>query len=489
MIGGLASTLIVAAVFLFWPHPPRIQALAVLPFANLSGDPEQDLFAEGMTGELIFELSRLVPRVVSRQTAMNYRDSDKSLPEIARELNVDAVVESSLLKMGNHIKASVRLVNADNEETLWAETYERRIADVLGLYGQMTRDIAHAINLKLTAQEENQFEMAAIVDPEVYENYLKGRYWLWRTNKYDDFMKSAGYFQKACDLDSTFAPAQAGLATLYSTLFANFDKPEEQFCTKAREAAERALTLDENSPESHAAMANVYLNLDLDWEAAEREWARISPVDRIDSGYIFFLCLSGRFDEAIDWSRRFYEKEPTSLGRIHYHAMSYMYARRFDEAVPIYKNLLELDSNHTWGNFGLSVCYRELGRYPEADSLLAKGGFKISSVDYLIMGELEKVSENIENLLKRMNDSGKTGPAYRVSLLYAGLGQTKEALHWLEIASRDWPRDLLWVNTDPEFDYLRSDPEFISCIRRVGFTDDMVEISRKLTTDHPMNGT
>ena len=220
MIGLLAAVLLVAAALIYWPRPQPIRSVAVLPVKNLTGDSEQEFRSTGMTDGLIFALSSLEarPRVISRQTIMQYRDSELSLPEIARKLGVDAVVESSLLEVGKRIKASIKLIESETEATLWADTYEEPLDHIMGLYGQVTRDIARAMDLGLSAKDREHLESAAVVDPSVYEAYLKGRFWLGKDKDLDHAAKSVAFFEEAIALDPNFAPAWAGLAQIHSNL-------------------------------------------------------------------------------------------------------------------------------------------------------------------------------------------------------------------------------------------------------------------------------
>jgi len=479
--GTLVAALLAIVVILSWPHPHQIQALAVLPFANLSGDAEQEIYAAGMTDALIFQLSGLVPRVVSRQTVMNYRDSDKTLPEIARELNVDAVVESSLLKMDGRIKASVRLVKADDEVTLWAETYERPIDNILAMYGQVTRDIARAINLELSADEEEKLFAATVVDPAAYEAYLKGRYWLGKDKNPDNAMKSVSFFEKSISLDPKFAPAYAGLASIQTTLFVLTGRTEKQHPRLAREAATKALDLDPDSAEAHSAMAAVHMLVDLDWEAAEREWSLIPDREREHKiGYPEFLCFSGRFEEAIDWSRKAHEKEPMSPDRIGSLAMSLRFARRYTEALPVYENLLEFYPDEYWGKYGLAVCLERTGRHQEAEEVFP--GSPTSS-DMLIMGDRQRVQGVVEELLRIVDETGTRDKAFHLSRHYAWLGDKDQALTWLTVASEEYPGDLFCINIMQEFDFLRSNPEFMVCLRQAGFTDKIIAASKAMTRE------
>ncbi len=484
----LAMVLLAVAAVVFWPRSKPIRSLAVLPFANLSGNPEQEYLAEGMTDALIFELSRLtnLPRVISRSTIKNYKDSELTLPEIARELQVDAVVESSLLQTGGTIRASIKLIEAGSEETLWADSYEQTLDNILGLYGMVTRDIAEAIGLELSPGEREKLTTTPEVDPAAYEAYLKGRFWLGKDKKLDHVVKSRVFFEEAIALDPGFAPAQAGLAQIYVTLFVLTEWADHEFAVSAREAAAKALEMDPGSVEGRAAQASVYAVVDGDWAAADREWSKIDLRDRENGGnYPLFLCFSARCDEAVDWSRKLRAKEPMSQDRIKTLGMSLMYARRFEEALPVYEHLLEYYPDAFWGKYGLSVCLERTGRHEEAWEIFPD---TLTSSNYLIMGDRARVLGVIGDLVDRMEESGNRHDAFHLSRHYAWLGDKKQALFWLKIASEESPRTMLITNVVAEFDFLRSEPAFQDCLRRAGFTEGIVADSNAMTSNTIIGG-
>jgi tetratricopeptide (TPR) repeat protein len=390
-------------------------------------------------------------------------------------------VESSILQTGGSIRASIKLIEAGSEETLWADSYEQPLDNILGLYGKVTRDIAGAIDLELSPQEKEKLTTAPEVDPAAYEAYLKGRFWLGKDKEFDHAAKSLAFFEEAIALDPGFAPAQAGLAQIHCNLFVFTGWTNIENATIAREAAARALELDPGSAVCRAAQAGVYMVVDGDWAAAGREWSKIDPRDREKVGdYPLFLCFSARFDEAVEFSRKLLAKEPMSQDRIKTLGMSLMYARRFDEAMPVYEHLLEYYPDHYWGKYGLSVCLERAGRNEEAREVFP--GTPTSS-DFLIMGDRTRILGVIGDLLDRVEESGSRKAAFHLSRHYACLGDKEQALFWLKIASEEFPRSLLITNVVAEFDFLRSEPAFQDCLRMAGFTEEMVAASQALTTN------
>ncbi len=481
--GLLAAVLLAAAALVFWPRSRPIRSVAVLPVQNLTGDSEQEFRSAGMTDGLIFALSSLEarPRVISRQTIIKYRDSELTLPEIARELGVDAVVESSLLEVGDRIKASIKLIESETEETLWADTYEEPLDHIMGLYGQATRDIARAMDLGLSADDREHLESAAVVDPAAYKAYLKGRFWLGKDKDPDHAAKSVAFFEEAIARDPNFAPAWAGLAQIHSNLVVLTGRTGIEHADIARRAARKALELDPGAAISRAALANVFMLIDLDWAAAGNQWEKIPPRDRESvPGYSMFLRCSGRFDQAITWSRKALAAEPMLSERILNLATSLAWGRRYHEAEPVLEHLLEYYPDDFWGQYTLALCLERTGRHEQALAVFPQA---LDSSLFLIMGDRARVEGEIAGMLEEMEETGTTDLAWHLSRHYAWLGNREQALRWLKVASVDHPKDFWIANATAEFDFLRSEPEFMDCLRRAGFTEEMVAASQALASE------
>jgi TolB-like protein/DNA-binding winged helix-turn-helix (wHTH) protein len=283
---------------------PAIRSLAVLPLENLSGDPAEDYFADGMTDALIADLSKISAlRVISRTSAMQYKGTKKRLPQIARELNVDGVVEGSVMRSGNRVRITAQLLQAGTDQHLWAEAYERDLGDVLKLQGEVAQTIAQQVRIQLTPQQKAQFGSALGVSPEAYEAYLRGRYF-WNQRTEEGLGKSVGLFRHAIDIDPNFPLPYAGLADSYLLLGDfGFLAPDEAY-PKAKAEALKALRLDDHLAEGHAALAMVALEYDWDWVNAEREFRlAIEANPSYATGhqwYAEYLTTLGRSEEAIN---------------------------------------------------------------------------------------------------------------------------------------------------------------------------------------------
>jgi TolB-like protein/predicted Ser/Thr protein kinase len=295
-----------------WLRPvttPRIESLAVLPLENLSGDPAQEYFADGMTDALTTEVAQIgAVRVISRTSTMQYKDAKKPLPQIARELNVDAIMEGSVLRSGSKVRVTAQLIQASPEQHLWAKSYESDLRDVLSLQSKVARSVADQIRIKLTEEEESRLRKPPhSVDPEAHDAYLRGRYY-WNSGEPQDLSKARDYFQEAIEKDPLYAPSYAGLADYYSVLpFYTSALPDEVF-PKAKAAVSKALELDDSLAEAHASLAYILTYYDWNWPDAEREFQRALALNPNDATahhrYSRYLSSLGRIDDALSEIRK-----------------------------------------------------------------------------------------------------------------------------------------------------------------------------------------
>jgi TolB-like protein/Tfp pilus assembly protein PilF len=372
---------------------PRFPSLAVLPLENLSHDPEQEYFAEGLTEALTTTLAKIGDlRVVSRTSAMLYKGARKSLREIARELEVDAVVEGSVLRVGRRVRITTQLIDAKSESHLWAESYERDLRNVLALQSEVALAIAREIQVKLTPQEEIKLAQARPVDPEAYEAYLKGRYY-WNRRTKDLFPKSVQYFREAIAKDPGYAEAYAGLADCLSGFGAyGFVAPDEG-CGKAKALALQALEMNRSLAETHTSVAWPTMWYDYDFKAAEREFERAIELNpRYATGHSQFgycLGLMGRFEEAFTELKRAIRLDPTSS--VIQWALGFVYwmARRYDEAIEQLEKTLEFDPGFAWAHGVLGWAYMGKSMYEPAITNAKKGTELLpgSTVLVSILGE------------------------------------------------------------------------------------------------------
>ena len=328
---------------------PRIQSLVVLPLENLSNDPEQEYFADGMTDQLITNLAQISAlKVISRTSAMRYKGTKKSLPEIARELHVDAVVEGAVMWVGGRVRISAQLIEAPTDYHLWAASYERDLRDVLSMQEEVTRAIASEIRVNLSAQEQARLASTRPIDPEAYRLYLKGRYY-WNKRSLEGFQKAIEYFQQATAKDPAYALAYVGLADTY-TYFSFFDVvPPREAMPKAKAAAARALEIDNRLGEAHVSLGYVSYMYDWDWPAAGKHFEQaltLNPAySRAHTFYPFYLSSLGRSEEALAVAKRSLDLDPASPAVNHSLAVQFYFARQFDQAIEQAHKTLELDPN------------------------------------------------------------------------------------------------------------------------------------------------
>ena len=459
-------------------HSSRIESIAVLPLENLSGDPDQEYFADGMTEALIADLARIgALRVVSRRSAMRYKGARQSLPEIARELGVDAIVEGSVLRAGDRVRITAELIEASTDRHLWAERYERDMRDVLAIQSEVAQAIAREVQVKLTLQEEAQISRAPRVDPEAHEAYLKGRH-LWNQRTEESLRRAIEYFQRAIERDPSYAPAHSGLADCYNVLAdSSYIAPEVAF-PQAETAARKALALDDHLAEAHASLAYLLTHWYWDWEASEQGFLRAIELDRgYPTGHQWFgilLCCRGRFDEAIAHGLEAVRLDP--LSRILYTTVgdSYYYARRFDEAIDLYRQAIEFSPDFMQVRFDLGRSLEQAGRYEEA-LMQFEIGLGMANADrgtspalacaYGFSGRPDLARPILAALKAKAGEHYV--PPYAIASVHAALGETDQALDWLERAYAKHDRAMIYLGVNPRFDRLRASPRFEALVEQM----------------------
>lgn len=458
----------------------KIQSLAVLPLENLSRDPDQEYFAEGMTDALITELGKLgALRVISRTSVMQYKGAHKPLGEIARELNVDAVVEGTVLHWGNRVRITAQLIRARaTEKHLWAESYESDLIDVLRLQGEVARAIATQIRIKLSPQEQVRMAASRPVDRETYEAYLKGRfYWNKRTNA--GTRKAIEYFQRAIERDAGYAPAYAGLADSYIWLSILGGAAPKESYPRAKATALKALELDDTLAEAHTSLAQVLQHYEWDRAGAQRELDRAMELNpNYAFTYAFYsmnLAYLGRMEESIAAIKRWRELDPLSIPRNNGVAVGFMFARQYDQAIAESRKAIELDPSQLGPHLWLGRAYEQEGRYAEALAEIKKGATLIPGEPnvagalghvYALLGQRGEAEKRIDEL-KELAKHHKYVPPYQVALIYTALGEKDRAFEWLERAYEARDDGFLWcIELNPMWDSLRSDPRFADLVRR-----------------------
>jgi TolB-like protein/Flp pilus assembly protein TadD len=455
----------------------RIESLAVLPLDNLSGDPEQEYFAEGMTEALINTVAKIgALRVTSRTSAMRYRKTDKNVPEIARELNVDAVVEGTVLRSGDRVRISVQLIDAHADTHLWAESYDRDLRDILALHSEVAQAVAREIQVKLTPHDYAHFAHTHPVDPQAYEDYLKGRYY-WNRRP-AELGRAIQYFEQAIRKDPAYAAALTGLADCLNSLTAYGIAPQNEGSVKAKQLAQRALEIGHSLAEAHTALgvATIY---DYDFSTAEREFERAIELDpryaHAHSMFSFYLVWTGRYEEAYAEVQRALRLDPLSSITNAYAGRVYFYGRRYDQAIEQLQKALEMDpkSGSAWGVLGWAQSCKSL--HQSAIASLRKaceiwpGSAPVAWLGqvYATAGyrdEAQKILDQLQELSKQQYVT-----QYEVGRIYAALGQKDEAFRRLETAYEQRSNWMVFLKVDPLFDDWRSDPRFQELMRRMNF--------------------
>lgn len=450
--------------------PPHIYSIAVLPLENLSNDPEQEYFVEGMTDEIITDLAKLPGlRVISRTSSMHYRNTRKTLPEIARELNVDGVVEGTVVRLGDRVRIRTQLIYAPSDQHLWAEAYERDVKDVLALQANLSQDIASEIRLTLTAQQQAQLTAHHSLNPKAHELYLKGRYF-WNKRDETGFGKAAEYFQQAITTDPTYAEAYAGLADTYALLGKT---------SAAKTAAEKALELNSELAEAHTSLGLIAPFVDWNWAESQRHFQRaiaLNPNYATAHHWYgeVYLMPAGRADEAIAEIRKAQELDPlspvitTDLGKDLY------LARRYEEAVVELRRALEIDPNFISAHNWLSDTFLEQGKYADAIAELEKTKpvkeeriyVRQTAYLYARMGRRAEARRALARSL--LLSQGKPVSLGAVALVYAALGENDKAFLWLEKAYAEKSSFMTTLKYWSAFDPIRSDPRFTDLVKRTG---------------------
>jgi len=479
----IMAVIALAAFYLSSSGRTSIDSVAVLPFANGTGDPNMDYLSDGITEGVIDKLSGLPNiKVISRTSAFRYKKQEIEPQKVARELGVEALVTGRVFQHGDDLSVSAELVNAREDKQLWGEQYNRKITDALRVEEEIANHISDKLR-RLTSQQKERVTKRYTESGEAYQAFLKGRYH-WGKDTDDDFKQAIQYFEQAIRLDSNYAPAYAGMADAYAEL-SNLDflPPNESF-PKARAAALKALDIDPSLPEAHTALAEVSWWYDWDWSAAEREFRRaieLNPTSAVAHfHYANMLSTMGRFDEAIAECKRAQELDPLSL--IVNVGFGYIYtlAHRFDEAVPWYRKGLELDPNSNIGHAELAWNYAFKGQTKEAIAEYEKlAKVPTPRTDQLLSGGLGyvyAVSGKRDEALKIVSQFEKLASeryvdAYQIASVYAGLGAHDKAFHWLGIAAEERTASLVYLKTDPFFDNLHSDARFSDVLRRVGLPE------------------
>jgi TolB-like protein/DNA-binding winged helix-turn-helix (wHTH) protein/Tfp pilus assembly protein PilF len=460
----------------------RSSSLVVLPLENLSGDKEQDYFADGMTDDLIANLAKIRSlRVISRSTAMAYKGTHKPLPQIANELNVDAVVEGTVMRVGNRVRITAELVQVSTDQHLWADTYESPIGDVLALQNRVSSAIVDEIRINLTKEDKERLAQKPSVSPEAYEDYLKGRYY-WNKRSGEGFEKAIGYFEDATRKDPQYALAYAGLADCYGIIGATIygRLPASEAAPKARAAAIRALEIDPSLAAAETSLATAKFNYDWDWAGAADGFKKAIQLDPSYSTayqrYSLYLSAMGKFDDSFEQIKKARELEPLSISINTSLGWRLYLAREYDRAIAQLRDTLEMDPASEWAHLNLGQAYEQKGQFGPAIEELQKA-LELSHSSPLTLSALahaEALSGNhaaANKLLAQLEELSKKQyvSPYYVAIVYLGLGKNDVAMNWLEKAYTDRSNGLVFLKVEPELDPLRANRRFVALQNRLNF--------------------
>ncbi len=459
---------------------PRLNSIAVLPLENLSGDPSEEYFADGMTDQLITDLAKVGSlRVISRTSVMQYKGAKKRLPEIARELNVDAIVEGSVIRSGQRVRVTAQLVQAPTDQHLWAETYDRDLGDILKLQGEVADAIAGQVRAQLTPTQQALIRRAPAVNPDAYNAYLKGR--LYFVNEFtnpDSLKKAQRYFEESIRKDPNFALAYAGLADTYVYLAFAGALQRDQAYRLAKQELARAIELDDSIGEAYDTLGALSWRFDWDWDAADREFNRaiaLAPsYSCAHEDRAIFLAFIGRRDEAL--------AEVAKIDQLDYgfssagaESATYYLLRDYPQLIEASKRALLLDPKDWSQHYNLGVGYEGTGKLQEAIFEYQKA-IEMSGDSQVVVAlahaysavgrkaEEQKILRDLERKLK-----GTSPSPYTMATIYAGLGENDKAFAFLGKAYSEKSLDISWsLNSDLLLDELRPDPRFQSLLRRIG---------------------
>ena len=468
-----------AQLFSYFAPQREIHSIAVLPLINLSRDPEQEYFADGMTEELITELARInALKVISHTSVMQYKGVRKPLPQIARELNVDGVVEGTVLREGGQLRVTVQLIHGPSDTHLWAEEYTRDVHSVLSLQGEVARSIAQAIRVVVTPEETQRLAQRRDVDPEVYELTLKAQYLLGRENtNRDSLEKGVALLRQALQRDPSYAPAYVALADFYVATAGVGYQPMQEACPEFRAASEKAIQLDPTLGDAYAARAWVDFFCDWDWTGAEADAVRatqLSPGSAMARNtHAWTLNTLGRHEEALQESRMAQQLDPLSVMITVHRAMFFYTARRYEESALECRKALAFSPESVFAKWQLGTTLTAMGKYDEAIQVFLSRQVPTPNTNWMLgyaygRAGNRKEAQRILNFLLEKQKHQFIWPAI-IGVVYISLDDKDHAFEWLEKTYREREYWLQVLKVDPMFDPLRSDARFQDLLRQMNF--------------------
>ena len=456
-----------------------VTSLAVLPLANVGGDPNTEYLSDGLTESLIDRLSQLPNlRVMSRSSVFRYKGKEVDTQQVARALNVEAVLRGRVTQRGDDLSINVELVNGRDDSHIWGGQYERKLADILIVQQDITREISEELRQKL-ADEKQQLARRSTGNPEAYQLYLRGRYF-WNKRTEEGLRKSIDYYEQATKLDPNYALAYVGISDSYgmTTVTAGTFPPGEA-ASKAKETALRALEIDDTLAEAHNSLAQVKMNFDWDWPGAEHEFRRAIELNPTygegHHRYAHYLTAMRRVSEAFDESEKFLQLDPLNVAAQNHLGFHYLYTREYDQALAELRKTAEMEPNFLGMFLYLGWVYEQKRMYPEAIVTLQQA-VKLSATPLMLasLGHAYALSgrkAEAQNILTQLDDLSRQRyvSAYDRAVVYVGLGESEQALDWLQRAYQERSQFMIYLDTDPRFDGLRTDARFQDLLRRMNF--------------------
>ena len=465
------------------PSVPKRVMLAILPFQNLSNDPEQEYFSDGLTEETITDLGKLTPEqlgVIARTSAMAYKHTNKTISQIGHELGVDYILEGSVRRDGEKVRIAAQLIRVQDQTHLWAQSYDRELPDFLGVQNELAQVISQQVGLRLTPGQKSELETARRLDPEAYDLYLKGLYH-WNMLTPTGFSQAINYFQEATKRDPKYALAYAGLADCYAMLPMIGDSPPRESFPGAQAAAAKALELDNALAQAHDSDARIKLFYEWNWAESERQSVRAIALNRNLAGahvrYAHLLSNVGRHKEALAEAERARELDPLSLITNALFGMFLFQARQYDAAVEQLQKTIRMNPHFWVGYLHLGKVYEQKGMYREAIEEFTKArdlsegnSETIASLGhaYALSGR-QNAARNVLEELQRQSQKSYV-PPYNIAMIYAALGEKDHALDWLEKGYEARDVHMIFLKVDPKWDSFRSESRFQDLLQRMRFT-------------------
>jgi TolB-like protein/DNA-binding winged helix-turn-helix (wHTH) protein/Tfp pilus assembly protein PilF len=460
--------------------PTKIQSIAVLSLTNLSGDPAQDYLADGITEAITTDLAKFQSlRVVSRTSAMQYSGRKRPLPEIARELHVDALVEGSVVRSADRVRVTAQLIQAANDQEIWAQSYERELRDLLALQNDVARDIAEHVQARITTQDRQRLSTARVLNPAAHEEYLKGRFF-WNKRTENGYMDAIDHFLRAIQIDPQYPEPYAGMADTYALLgsLAGASIPRREAMNNARTIARKALELDPTLAEAHTSLAFVLMHYDWDFAAAEQEYLRAIDLNpnyaTAHQWYAVNLAATGRMDAALAEIRHAQELDPLSLVINADFGEFLGYARRYEDAVAQLQSTLKMDPNFLLAHLNLVTVYICQQKYAEAAAHAHKAMELAPNNSWAqgLLGESDAMNgqqDQARNVMASIQHSPHANDAANsLARIATALGDKDAAFHWLQVARDERSGGLILLKVVPCWDPLRSDPRFSTLLQSVG---------------------